>query len=177
VPLCRRATQTGCAISYASFRATAPPPENSLFGGSRQPGWKAACTNPASLAGGRGFLTAYLPSDARSLPILTPPQEVDWVDPALGVEVATPFVTAPGLFEAECDEHDGFTYLGIVVNGDPSDPRIDDITAADLTPEWGLHLVDANIAMGNLVDIAGTQARSWCSRQRRCFAPPLTRPR
>src|SRR5690606_25406660 len=111
VPLCRRATQTGCAISYVTFRSTAPPPENSLFGGSREPGLQAACTNPASLAGGRGVLEAYLPTTAQSLPILPPPPRVDWLDPSLGVEIETPFVTTPGLFEAECAEHDGFHYL------------------------------------------------------------------
>ena len=38
-----------------------------------------------------------------------------------------------------------------------------DLTGADLTPEWGLHLVDANIAMGDLVAIARKQARGYCS--------------
>ena len=26
---------------------------------------------------------------------------------------------------------------------------------------WGLHLVDMNLAMGNLVDIVGQQAKAW----------------
>jgi hypothetical protein len=55
------------------------------------------------------------------------------------------------------------------VNGNPSDPRIDDI-GGDLTPEWGLHLVDVNVAMGDLVRIARRQASAWCAR-RRCRAP------
>jgi hypothetical protein len=36
IPLCHSANQTGCVITYASFRATAPPPANSRFG--RVPG-------------------------------------------------------------------------------------------------------------------------------------------
>ena len=32
VPLCRSAAQTGCAVAYASFRATEPPPKGALFG-------------------------------------------------------------------------------------------------------------------------------------------------
>jgi hypothetical protein len=42
IPLCHSASQTGCVITYASFRATAPPPPNSRFG--RVPGeaWSKA---------------------------------------------------------------------------------------------------------------------------------------
>jgi len=159
IPLCRSARDTGCAISYASFRSTAPPPANSLFGLSRGPGLKAACTNPAALAGGAKALHPYFPTNGRSLPGSAPPPPV-WVDPSRGVEIATPFVTLPGLVEAECAEHDGFVYLSLTVHGDPSDPRIDDI-GGDLTPEWGLHLVDANVAMGDLVAVARSQGRAW----------------
>lgn len=172
VPLCRRRGQTGCVISYSSFRSDAPPPANSFFGVSRRPEWQAACTNPAALGGGSGSLTSYLPANGQSLPI-SPPLEVDWVDPALGVTIATEFVTLPGFFRARCALEGTFSYLAIDVNGDPGDPRIDDIRGADITPEWGLHLIDVNVAMGTLVDVAETQARSYCARQRRCTARPL----
>lgn len=171
IPLCRKPRQTGCAISYASFRATIPPPANSLFGRSLQAGWKAACTNPASLRGGKGSLHPYLPTDARSLPILPVPNPPPaWVDASKGVEVTTPFVTLPRWVEAECAEHNGFVYLAIAQRGSASDPRIDDLSAADLTPEWGLHLVDANIAMGDLVAVARDQAHAFCATKRRCAA-------
>ncbi|MGK3844998.1 DUF3089 domain-containing protein, partial [Enterococcus faecium] len=32
VPLCRKADQTGCLVSYVTFRRDAPPPETSRFG-------------------------------------------------------------------------------------------------------------------------------------------------
>jgi hypothetical protein len=169
VPLCHRASQTGCVITYGSFRATAPPPSNSLFGVSRGPGLQAACTNPAALGGGRGALKSYLPTDGKSLPIL-PAVMPQWVDPALGVDITTNFVTLPGFLEAQCAEHDGFVYLAIDVEGNPADPRIDDIHGADLTPEWGLHLIDVNEAMGNLVDIAATQSHAYCGKSRGCGA-------
>jgi hypothetical protein len=160
IPLCHSRGDTGCVITYASFRATAPPPSNSLFGRSLQPGWKAGCTNPALLAGRKGgVLHPYLPTNSQALPIL-PPTSPAWVDPSLGVSIATPFVTLPGFLEAACTEQNGFSYLAITVKGDPSDPRIDDITGADLTPDWGLHLVDASIAMGDLVKIAKRQGRA-----------------
>ena len=61
------------------------------------------------------------------------------------------------------------TYLEITVHGDPSDPRADDI-AGDLVnsgqvlADWGLHLIDVNLAMGNLVDIVAQQGRAWGAR-------------
>ena len=60
IPLCRTATQTGCAMVYASFRSTVPPPANTLFGKVDDPGMTAACTNPAALGGGSGALHSYL---------------------------------------------------------------------------------------------------------------------
>jgi hypothetical protein len=163
IPLCARGDQTGCVITYASFRATAPPPANSLFGRSLRTGWQAACTNPAQLATGTNVLHAYLPTDGRSLPIGAP-QAPEWIDPALGVSITTPFVTLPNFLEAECREDDGFTYLAITVNGDPDDARVDDI-GGDLTPDWGLHLVDVSVAMGDLVTIAGRQGAAHVASQ------------
>jgi hypothetical protein len=168
VPLCHKRDDVGCAIAYASFRASRPPPPNSLFGGAREAGWQAACVNPASLLGGSGPLHAYLPTNGQALPIAGIPPPIAWVDPALGVEVTTPFVTLPGLFSARCGESNGFHYLGVSLHADPDDPRIDDVIGQDLTPEWGLHLADANIAMGDLVSIAASQASSWCSRHLGC---------
>ena len=164
IPLCHSRRDTGCAISFASFRATAPPPSNSFFGVSRAAGLQAACTNPAALKGGKARLHPYLPTDGVSLPILTLPPPV-WVSPAGSVQIPTPFVTLPRWLEAECAEHNGFVYLSIIVHGDPSDPRIDNI-GGDLTPEWGLHLVDANATMGDLVEVTSHQAHAYARRLR-----------
>ena len=64
VPVCKANDQTGCVISWASFRADAPPVAGSFFGrpvagsrsgGAEQPeGQVAVCANPADLAGGVG---------------------------------------------------------------------------------------------------------------------------
>lgn len=156
IPLCHRDRDVGCVISYASFRVDEPPPPNSRFGRSLAPGMKAACTNPASVKGGRGELHPYFPTDGVSLPILQVPPPV-W---ATGVTVTTPFATLPGFVKAECAERDGFVYLALTVLGDPADPRIDDI-GGDLTPDWGMHLIDVNVAMGDLVAIAKRQGGAW----------------
>jgi len=159
IPLCHGVRDVGCAISWASFRATAPPPSNSLFGRSLGPGTEAACTNPAALSGGSGVLHPYFPTSGQTLPIFAQMPPPKWIDPSLGVTITTPFVTLPGFLEAACADN-GFRYLAITVNADPADPRIDNI-GGDITPEWGLHLVDANVAMGDLVKIARRQARAY----------------
>jgi len=81
----------------------------------------------------------------------------------------SPYVTLPDFLAARCAEHNGFSFLEITVEGNPSDPRIDDI-GGDLTPEWGLHLVDVNVAMGDLVRIAHKQSAGWCAHHA-CRAP------
>src|SRR5260370_26759303 len=60
VPLCHSESQTGCVVTYASFRSTVPPPANTLFGRVTKENMVAACTNPAALGGGSGELHAYL---------------------------------------------------------------------------------------------------------------------
>jgi hypothetical protein len=48
----------------------------------------------------------------------------------------------------------------LIVKGNPADPRIDDING-DLTPEWGMHLIDVNVAMGDLVSLARSQGKAF----------------
>src|SRR5262245_27270254 len=61
IPACRSGDQTGCVLSYMSFRATSPPPDNSFFGKPREGDGVALCTNPAALDGGSGELQAIYP--------------------------------------------------------------------------------------------------------------------
>jgi hypothetical protein len=160
VPLCTAPEQLGCVVVYASFRATAPPPAGALFGSSRDPNLVAACTNPAALGGGKAELHAYLSAQgpgASSNPM------APWVQGGAAVE--TPFVSAPGLLSAECVFGTNGYYLAITVNADPADPRADDITGDVVTngavqAGWGLHLLDAHLAMGNLVSLVQAKAQA-----------------
>ncbi len=156
IPLCRAAGQTGCLIAFSAFRSTAPPPENTLFGRAPDAGLSVACTNPAALGGGSGELHAYL-SGSGSV-IAGPARVAPWVTGGPAVE--TPFVSAPGLLSARCTSNEHAIFLEVTVHGNASDPRVDDI-GGDITPEWGLHLIDVNLAMGNLVDVVRQQAVAW----------------
>ena len=167
IPLCHEASQTGCAIAYASFRDTSPPPENSRFGRPRTPtpGAAAACVNPASLGGGAGALHSYFATDG-DLVTERSAAPTPWIS---GKTVATPFVSVPGLLTATCVSTPEFNYLAIHVNDQPG-PRARDIPGdivvmGHILKDWGLHLIDANLAMGNLVDIVHAQGAAWVAER------------
>jgi hypothetical protein len=115
------------------------------------------------LAGGKGLLRPYFTVRASAG---AAGAETDW---AKGKAIDTRFVTTPGLVSAECVNKDGFSYLAVTVHGDPADPRTDTI-AGDVVvmgvvqKDWGLHLIDANLGMGDLIDITGQQAKAWTSK-------------
>jgi hypothetical protein len=163
IPLCHSASQTGCVITYASFRSNVPPPPNSRFGRVQGENMESACTNPAALGGGSGQLHSYLgargsgltSSESAPKPWVNPPQPIN-----------TPFVSVPGLLTAECVSNEKGSYLAITVHGNPEDPRTDDIPGdvvfgGQVLADWGLHLIDVNLAMGNLIDIVGQQSKAY----------------
>jgi hypothetical protein len=168
IPLCRSNTETGCVITYVSFRANAPPPANSRFGRVKEEGMIAGCTNPAALSGGRGELHAYLPAatggNIVSAVTADPPS---WVTSLLPID--TFFVSVPGMLGAECVSNEHGSYLAITVHSDPEGARAHDI-AGDLVfhghvlQDWGLHLIDVNLAMGNLLDIVRQETKAYLAR-------------
>lgn len=168
MPLCRSASQTGCIIAYASFRSNVPPPANSRFGRVSNENMVAACVNPAALGGGSGELHAYLSSGGRGNGSAAEPRP--WVTPPQTIN--TPFVSVPGLLTAECVSNENGSYLAVTVHGNPEDPRTDDITGDVVTngqvqANWGLHLIDVNLAIGNLVDIIGQQSKAYLTKSKK----------
>jgi Protein of unknown function (DUF3089) len=166
IPLCHASSQTGCVIAYASFRSTIPPPDNTRFG--RVPGenMMAACVNPAALGGGSGPLNSYLSAAGRSI-VGSAAEPKPWVTPEK--EIATPFVSVPGLLTAQCVNNEHGSYLEITVHADPRDPRADDISGdvmanGQVNASWGLHLIDVNLSMGNLLDIVRDQAKAYTAK-------------
>jgi pimeloyl-ACP methyl ester carboxylesterase len=164
MPLCHAANQTGCVITYASFRATSPPPANSHFGKVTGEGMISACTNPAALGGGSGELHSYLRTNGSGIVSAAEAAPGPWVKDA--PPITTPFVSVPGMLTAECIAKDSASYLAITVHGDPAGPRVSDIkgdvvVGGQVLADWGLHLIDVNLAMGNLLDIVGQQSKAY----------------
>ncbi len=161
MPLCRTGDQYGCVVSYVTFRADAPPPAGGRFGRAETPGMAVACTNPAALGGGRAVSDAIFSATGMgaSATPFTP-----WTSDA--APVTTPFVRVPGLIATECVARDGAGYLAVTVNANPADPRADtiggDVVAGGrVLPDWGLHLLDMPVVMGDLVALAERQAAAW----------------
>ena len=167
IPQCKSPTQTGCVIAYSSFRDTIPPPANSLFGKAPSDTQVAACENAAALGGGKGELHAYL-SNSPPISGAAMPKTV-W---AKGKpNPTTPFISVPGLLTGECVNKNGFSYLEVHVNAVPSDPRTDTIEGdvvidGKIAENWGLHLIDANLEMGNLVDVVGSESKAWLAKKK-----------
>src|SRR5262249_62193457 len=87
-----------------------------------------------------------------------------WVKPPQPIN--TPFVSVPGMLTAECVSDDKGSYLAVTVHGDPAGPRASDIVGdvvvnGQVLAEWGLHLIDVHLAMGNLLDIVGQQSKAY----------------
>lgn len=157
IPLCRAADQVGCVVAYASYPASLPPDDTALFGtvdddprtpGDESAGTEAACVNPAAPAGGSGTLLPYFTTE-ESLAALENLPAVD-----------TPWVSLRDAVTAECVDRGGHHVLEVTVNGDPTDAR-DRNLAGGLPANWGLHLADANLTMGNLEALAASQAAAY----------------
>jgi hypothetical protein len=166
MPLCHAANQTGCVITYASFRATNPPPAESRFGKVTGEGMMSACTNPAALGGGSGELHSYMGSGGSAIVNGAEAKPGPWVKPEQ--PITTPFVSLPGMLTAECVANDNGSYLAITVHGDPAGARASDIVGdvvvnGQVLPEWGLHLIDVNLSMGNLLDIVSRESQAYLS--------------
>ena len=165
IPLCRKPGQTGCVVNFSAFRSTVPPPANTLLGKAADPAHSGSCTNPAALSMSREApLHSYLFATGRTIALAAP--NTTWVS---GKTVDTPFVSVPGLLSAKCASNEHATYLEITVNGDPADPRTDDIGGDLGAPGkpiamWGLHLIDVNLVIGNLLTNVEQQTRAYLRR-------------
>jgi Protein of unknown function (DUF3089) len=169
IPLCRSASQTGCAINFASFRVDSPPPSYSRFGGSSAPGLEAACVNPAALAGGSGALKAYLAAGTDAIVSDGTGKTMAWTTPPS--PITTPFVAVPGLLTGECVRSGGFTYLAITTHPGATDRRVGTITGdvmvgGQVLKDWGLHLIDMNLTMGNMLDLVDSQSKAYLNGAR-----------
>jgi hypothetical protein len=168
IPACEAAAQTGCVISYSTFNET--PPANSRFGRTDTdpvgaalglptgPGVEVLCTDPAGLAGTKGSLESLVPSEPFAPGVVAallfklyggPPPSAD-----------TPWLQPSDHYTGHCERSNSANVLMISPVGG----------ARKLNPSpdstWGVHLVDVNIALGNLLTIAGAETRTWLAAHR-----------
>jgi len=147
IPLCTSNRQTGCAVAYNSFGGQ--PPAGSLFGrADKGRHLSAACTNPAALGGGVGTLKPYFPAGAYTRP-----------ETSIGgaERVTTSFVDYPGYLTAQCKHQGDYVWLEVSVHPTPGDRRARTMPTP-LGPAWGLHIIDVNLALGNLVALVQAES-------------------
>ena len=158
IPACTRTGETGCVVAYSSF--TSKPSANSEFGRTSSnegvnllaprrlsPRLQIMCVNPAAPAGGTAYLDPYLPSLA--LAFL----------PGNTISVTTPWVTFPHEFTARCESSGNATWLQVSRPGGSADRRPALGRLQD--PILGLHILDVNIALGDLVRLVAAQAAAY----------------
>jgi hypothetical protein len=156
IPLCRAAGQSGCIVAYETFPASSPPPDDSRFTHPETPGMEIACTDPAALAGGR--LDPILATQTNLLG--KPPLDPSWA--AFVKPLDTPFVSLPGIASGHCVDGLKASYLSVSINAPPAGSVWPATLPGDLVVDgrllksWGWHLIDVNIAMGNLIDFVST---------------------
>jgi hypothetical protein len=151
IPACRSRSQVGCVVAFSTFNEVPPP--DARFGRTTAPGREVLCTNPARLGGGWARVTPIQPSEP-----FAPGTTIGAVTGAIGVpetKVPTAWRAFPGSYRARCSSAGGADVLTIgSLGGAP-------VFSASPTPGWGLHLVDANIALGDLVELVRAQAAGW----------------
>ena len=170
VPLCRQQSQTGCVVTWASYRDINPPPTNGLFGRAAAGGADlvAGCTNPARLSGGVAPLDALLGFPWWQGGVAQFKQPAIWT--AQGKLVRTRFVRMPGLLSGECVERGGFSYLAVrVTPGAATDltaATVGPATVGDTAyPDWGFHVIDVAIVERDLIGLVARQSAAWHKRK------------
>ena len=158
-PLCSRPGESGCAMSWVSFRENNPPPVGAIFGYAAQPGMTVGCVNPAR-PGSRGWeaLDSYWYTRSR-LPV--PGGRIRWSSEG---PPPTAYVRTEGLVSGRCVNQGPRGYLSIRTNADPRDKRTDRVGGevglfGMFLPGWGMHVADMAVAQGDLVRHVEAAAR------------------
>ncbi|MEA2213565.1 MAG: hypothetical protein QOF83_3513 [Solirubrobacteraceae bacterium] len=152
VPGCASATQLGCVVAFSSFDQV--PPTHSVFGRTTVPGEQVLCVNPARLVGARTvdpifpsrpFAPGTLIALGTALLHLTQPMP------------STVWSSEPGAYAVRCATVNGARVLEVTAlhGAQVATPSPD--------PTWGLHLLDANIALGNLITLVRREAGAYRS--------------
>ena len=166
IPVCRSNTETGCVIGFSSFRAEAPPAAGTLFEKAPE-GSHKVCANPATLAGGTAPLDAYF-SASGGTAIREAKEPFAWTNPSRPID--TPFVKISGLLSAACVDDGKVVYLAVSLAPAKDSGRAGDIpgdvidASGKVVPFWGLHPVDVNLVIGNLVAVVGDETRTYLAK-------------
>ena len=155
IPGCRSDRQLGCVVAFSTFDQPVPP--MSLFGRTSSVGQAVLCTNPAALGGGRGLADLITPSKP-----FDPGSQLSAGIKQLGLtypNASTVWISEPNAYRATCSSANNANVLEITPVHGAQTPK------PSPTATWGLHLIDANIALGNLIAMVKSQAQAFVAHQ------------
>jgi hypothetical protein len=155
IPTCSSPAQTGCVVGYSTFAQT--PPAGAAFGRLGNPNGmlrppltdeQIMCVNPAA-PGGKGTLLPIFPTiEQAHLPDAPKPLP------------ATPYVSYPNEFSAECKSDEDGNWLQVTRIGTTGAmPAV----AGSEGPGWGLHDHDFSLAFGNLLALVKSESAAFTS--------------
>jgi Protein of unknown function (DUF3089) len=158
IPACTSSSELGCVIAFSTFDQPVPTPSlfgrpSSVLGVPAPKGQVVLCTNPAALAGGSALIDPIFPSQP-----FDPTSMLAVAIALLGLNQPTPptvWSSEPGAYRAQCSSANNANVLEITAVGGAATPK------PSPTPDWGLHLLDANIELGNLVTIVKSEAAAF----------------
>ncbi|MBK5111451.1 MAG: DUF3089 domain-containing protein, partial [Thermoleophilia bacterium] len=158
IPACEAGDQIGCVIAYSMFRNEPAP--GASFGRVESGYWinpdprpdpadfEVLCVNPGELSGDDGVLKLLA-----NLPVF------------LGQpEGARPWLAHPDFYRADCMSAGTADWLNVANLNHPGDSRADLANLVD-DGTGNLHLGDVNLALDNLVEVAGTEADAYLARE------------
>jgi len=150
-PLCSREGETGCVMTWTSFREKNVPPRNALFGVADKAGMTVGCVNPAR-PGSRDWvkLDSYWYAHS-SYPV--PGGPIQWSSEGAP---PTPYLRTEGLVSGKCINDGQRGYLWIQTNSKAGEKWTDHIGGevgmlGMFLPGWGMHLADVAEAQGDLI--------------------------
>jgi hypothetical protein len=120
------------------------------------------CVNPALSVQGEGAGPLLRYESTTPLPGFPAPS---------GPHVTTPWVSMPGQYTGECKHTNGASWLQLTSVGGAEDNR--ELVTEAIGPEWGTHLQDVNVALGNLVAMTAAQSATY---QAETFVAPESTP-
>jgi hypothetical protein len=161
IPGCTSTSELGCVVSWSSFAGT--PPVGADWGdnthsptdlvGPVPAGDAILCTNPAALSGGSGVLESVFP-------VSFPPGNGVQVPEVPGKAGSTPFFEYNDSFSAQCAQLNANNFLDVTaING--AAPLA---STGVLAPLWGLHPLDANVALGNTVSLVASETTAYLAQ-------------
>ncbi|GAA0969867.1 DUF3089 domain-containing protein [Actinocorallia libanotica] len=162
IPLCRAENQTGCVLAWAAFGKTPPDnarfgraPESSTDGSPAGPDYEAACTNPTSLGVDRPGTASTVLRSEPLVGLLGIAAKITYG--GAPPSAATPWLIPADRYTVQCVHANGAHVLQVTPQGDARTLR------ASPTPDWGLHLLDVNIALGDLIRIVAAETAAYTS--------------